>query len=84
VRAGVSLLPLRRKVAHDALCVQIIRMLSQSCPVAAIVRSDLTERRTLCDLIVAFDLERISIGGKVFWQHRDWLLSCLQSCIPGQ
>ncbi len=40
--------------------------------------------RTLYNLIVTLDLERISIGGSVFWHHRDWLLPRLQSCILGK
>ncbi len=40
--------------------------------------------RTLYNLIVTLDLERISIGGSVFWHHRDWLLPRLQSYMLGK
>ena len=40
--------------------------------------------RTLYNLIVTLDLERISLGGSVFWHHRDYLLPRLQSHISGK
>jgi glucokinase len=40
--------------------------------------------RTLYNLIVTLDLERISIGGSVFWNNRDWLLPRLQSQVQGK
>ena len=40
--------------------------------------------RTLYNLIVTLDLQRISIGGSVFWHHRELLLPKLQSHIHGK
>jgi glucokinase len=40
--------------------------------------------RTLYNLIVTLDLQRISIGGSVFWHHRALLLPKLQSHIRGK
>ncbi|MDO8775288.1 MAG: ROK family protein [Burkholderiaceae bacterium] len=40
--------------------------------------------RTLYNLIVTLDLERISIGGSVFWHHRDFLLPKLRSQVQGK
>jgi len=40
--------------------------------------------RTLYNLIVTLDLERISIGGSVFWHHQDWLLPRLRAFIRGK
>lgn len=40
--------------------------------------------RTLYNLIVTLDLQRISLGGSVFWHHRDFLLPRLQSHISGK
>ena len=40
--------------------------------------------RTLYNLIVTLDLQRISLGGSVFWHHRDFLLPRLQSHIQGK
>ena len=40
--------------------------------------------RTLYNLIVTLDLQRISIGGSVFWHHRALLLPKLQSYVHGK
>lgn len=40
--------------------------------------------RTLYNLVVTLDLQRISIGGSVFWHHRDWLLPRLQGHLAGK
>jgi len=40
--------------------------------------------RTLYNLVVTLDLQRISIGGSVFWHNRDYLLPRLQSHIDGR
>lgn len=40
--------------------------------------------RTLYNLVVTLDLQRISIGGSVFWYHRELLLPKLQSHISGK
>ena len=40
--------------------------------------------RALYNLIVTLDLERISLGGSVFWHHRDYLLPKLQAYLKGK
>jgi glucokinase len=40
--------------------------------------------RTLYNLVVTLDLQRISIGGSVFWHHRELLLPKLQSQVQGK
>lgn len=40
--------------------------------------------RTLYNLVVTLDLQRISLGGSVFWHHRDYLLPRLQEHITGK
>ncbi len=40
--------------------------------------------RALYNLVVTLDLQRISLGGSVFWHHRDYLLPRLQSHISGK
>jgi len=40
--------------------------------------------RMLYNLIVTLDLERISLGGSVFWHNRDFLLPRLQAEIDGK
>ncbi len=40
--------------------------------------------RALYNLVVTLDLQRISLGGSVFWHHRDYLLPRLQAHITGK
>ena len=40
--------------------------------------------RTLYNLVVTLDLQRISLGGSVFWHHRDYLLPKLQAQVTGK
>lgn len=40
--------------------------------------------RTLYNLVVTLDLQRISLGGGLFWHHRDYLLPRLRSHISGK
>jgi glucokinase len=40
--------------------------------------------RTLYNLVVTLDLQRISMGGSVFWHHRDFLLPRVQAHIGGK
>jgi glucokinase len=39
--------------------------------------------RAIYNLVVTLDLERVSLGGSVFWHHRNYLLPRLQSHIDG-
>ena len=40
--------------------------------------------RMLYNLVVTLDLQRISLGGSVFWHHRDYLLPRLQAQLKGR
>jgi glucokinase len=40
--------------------------------------------RMLYNLVVTLDLQRISLGGSVFWHHRDYWLPRLQAHITGK
>ena len=40
--------------------------------------------RTLYNLVVTLDLERISLGGSVFWHHRELLLPKLRAHLHGK
>ena len=40
--------------------------------------------RGLYNLVVTLDLQRISLGGSVFWHHRDFLLPRLQAHVTGR
>ena len=55
-------------------------------PAAALLVDDLCRimGRTLYNLVVTLDLQRISVGGSVFWHHRDFLLPKVRSHIDGK
>lgn len=40
--------------------------------------------RALYNLVITLDLQRISIGGSMFWHHQDYLLPLLQSHVQGK
>lgn len=40
--------------------------------------------RTLYNMIITLDLQRISLGGSVFWHQRDYLLPRLQKFVHGR
>ena len=40
--------------------------------------------RTLYNLVVTLDLQRISLGGSVYWHHREYLLPKLQAFMRGK
>lgn len=40
--------------------------------------------RALYNLVVTLDLQRVSLGGGVFWHHRDYLLPRLQGQLDGR
>ena len=40
--------------------------------------------RMLYNLVITLDLQRISVGGSVFWHHRDYLLPRLQAQLSGK
>jgi glucokinase len=40
--------------------------------------------RALYNVVVTLDLQRISLGGSVFWHHRDYLLPRLQAQLSGK
>ena len=40
--------------------------------------------RMLYNLVVTLDLQRVSLGGSVFWHHRDYLLPRLQAQLKGR
>lgn len=40
--------------------------------------------RALYNLVVTLDLQRVSLGGGVFWHHRDYLLPRLQAQLDGR
>jgi glucokinase len=55
-------------------------------PEALVVADELcrTMGRMLYNLVVTLDLQRISLGGSVFWHHREWLLPRLRAELAGK
>ncbi len=55
-------------------------------PGALLIVDELVEvmGRTFYNLIVTCDLQRISIGGSVYWHHREFLLPRLQAFMVGK
>jgi len=39
--------------------------------------------RSLYNLVITLDLQRVSLGGSVFWHHRDFLLPRLRAQLDG-
>ena len=77
----------RRFVAHgySDFASLLIATKSSNTPATAIINSICDDMgRALYNLIVTLDLERISLGGSVFWHHRDYLLPKLQAVISGK
>ena len=68
----------------DAAALLIAAKAQQKSAVAIV--DDLCEvmGRTLYNLIVTLDLQRISIGGSVYWHHREFLLPKLQAFMTGK
>ncbi len=54
---------------------QAVRIVDELCRVMG---------RTLYNLVVTLDLQRISLGGSVFWHHRDFLLPKLRAQVQGK
>ncbi len=40
--------------------------------------------RMLYNLIATLDLQRVSLGGSVYWHHREFLLPRLRDCVAGK
>ena len=53
---------------------------------AIVIIDDLCEvmGRLLYNLIITLDLQRISLGGSVYWHHRDYLLPRLRAYVQGK
>ena len=68
----------------DATALLLAAKLGQAQAVAIV--DDLCEvmGRALYNLIVTLDLQRISMGGSVYWNHREFLLPKLQAFIHGK
>ncbi|MEP6963878.1 MAG: ROK family protein [Polaromonas sp.] len=77
-------LPRRFPAYADAASVLIAARAGDTGAVAIIDDLCRVMGRALYNLIVTLDLQRISLGGSVFWHHRDYLLPRLQAHISGK
>ena len=77
-------LPRRFPDYVDATSVLIAAKAGDSCAQGIIDDVCRVMGRMLYNLVVTLDLQRISLGGSVFWHHRDYLLPRLQAHIKGR
>lgn len=68
----------------DAATLLIAAKTGDACATALVDDLCRVMGRTLYNLVVTLDLQRISIGGSVFWHHREFLLPKLQAHIRGK
>ncbi len=77
----------RRFAAHgyaDSATLLIAARAGEARAVAIVDELCRVMGRALYNLVVTLDLQGISVGGSVFWHHRDYLLPRLQSQISGK
>jgi len=77
-------LPRRFPDYVDAASVLIAAKAGDTCAQGIIDDACRVMGRMLYNLVVTLDLQRISLGGSVFWHHRDYLLPRLQAHIKGR
>ncbi|WP_051675884.1 ROK family protein [Polaromonas glacialis] len=77
-------LPRRFPAYPDAASVLIAAKEGDTCAEGIIDDICRVMGRMLYNLVVTLDLQRISLGGSVFWHHRDYLLPRLQAHIQGR
>ena len=77
-------LPRRFPDYVDATSVLIAAKAGDTCAQGIIDDVCRVMGRMLYNLVVTLDLQRISLGGSVFWHHRDYLLPRLQAHIKGR
>ena len=77
-------LPRRFPAYADAASILIAAKAGDTWAIAIVDEICRVLGRALYNLIVTLDLQRISLGGSVFWHHRDFLLPRLQSHAQGK
>ena len=83
VEALVAGSALPRRFGQDAAALMQAAEAGDAAALATVDTLCRTLGRMLYNLTVTLDLERISLGGGVFWNHRHWLLPRLQAQIEG-
>ena len=84
VEAQVSGGSIERRFGVDAATLMAAARAGESRAVQTVDALCAILGRALYNLVVTLDLQRISIGGSVFWHNRDYLLPRLQSHIDGR
>ena len=77
-------LPRRFSAYPDAASIFIAARAGDACTAAIVDELCRVMGRMLYNLVITLDLQRISVGGSVFWHHRDYLLPRLQAHIDGR
>jgi glucokinase len=77
-------LPRRFPAYADAATILIAARAGDTSAAAIVDEACRVMGRALYNLVVTLDLQRISLGGSVFWHHRDHLLPRLQSHLKGR
>ena len=77
-------LPRRFSAYPDAASIFIAARVGETCAAAIIDDLCRVMGRMLYNLVITLDLQRISVGGSVFWHHRDYLLPRLQAQLSGK
>ncbi len=73
-----------RRLGQDAATLLIAARAGDTVATAHIDEICKVMGRALYNLIATLDLQRISLGGSVFWHHQDFLLPKLQAEIQGK
>lgn len=77
-------LPRRFSAYPDAASIFIAARAGDACAAAIVDELCRVMGRMLYNLVITLDLQRISVGGSVFWHHRDYLLPRLQAQLSGK
>lgn len=77
-------LPRRFSAYPDAASIFIAARAGDACATAIVDELCRVMGRMLYNLVITLDLQRISVGGSVFWHHRDYLLPRLQAQLSGK
>jgi glucokinase len=73
-----------RRFGHDAAALFAAAHAGNATALAQIDELCSVMGRALYNLIVTLDLQRISLGGSVFWHHQDFLLPKLRAAVQGK
>ena len=73
-----------RRLGQDSATLLIAASAGNTAALAQVDELCKVMGRALYNLIVTLDLERISLGGSVFWHHQDFLLPRLKAEIQGK